>query len=254
VKAEEVSNFLTALDSAQDLTPLDKIVMKDKFFRQRVTVDPDWNQAPPEQRFAFAKKYGISPGLAQLGEGEFYAAGLLPKPQGDLGEVHEPNPFNPSETAGALLDPTNAITGGAANLLGRGATMAGRFAPQAAKTLGVTGFAENPLIKGAMQRGLGGTMLDWQTGGLDRLPGAVWRGGKSLADLISRLRTVAPQAAAPGSVIRPPLGLPAGQPPLSLPPMGGTGGPYPAASSPFPMGPSSLPPPMRIPPSDWLAR
>jgi hypothetical protein len=251
VKAEEVSNFLTALDSAQELTPLDKIVMKDKFFRQRVTVDPDWNQAPPEQRFAFAKKYGISPGLAQLGEGEFYAAGLLPKPQGDLGEtqaiggtLRDPH-FGLLGGGGGTFkedmgDPTNALTGLASGGIGLTNKLAQRAAAALANKTGMGWLGNNfalrganqiantPFIKSATTENPLQTIMDYQFLGANRLPGALWRGGKSLVNTLSRFGGTATPTAA---------------------------GPLPQASSVFPLGRAPMAPsPAPVPPPDWLAR
>jgi hypothetical protein len=251
VKAEEVSNFLAELENVQELTPLDKIVMKDKFFRQRVTPDPEWNTLPPEVRFSFAKKYGISPGLAQLGEGEFYAAGLLPKPQGDLGEtkaiggtLRDPRFGVLGGGGGTFMedmgDPALALTGLASGGIGLTNKLAQRAATALANKTGMGWLGNNfalragqhvadtPFIKTAASQNPLQTIMDWQLLGANRLPGAMWRGGKSLVDLLSsRLGTATPTAA----------------------------GTLPQASSVFPLGRAPVAPtPAPMPPPDWLAR
>lgn len=209
---EEIQAFEADLNGDQTLTPKDRTVLRDKFFAQRIRTSPEWVDAPPDVRFKFAKQFGVSPGLAQQFEGEFYVrggkpvtgefgegpfeSGIMPMPQGDLGETQaiggtfgKPSGFMGlgalmgGEGGGTLLenfgDPTNAITGGAAALAGKIPMIGSMLA------------AKSPLLREAARLGVLRSGLDWQTMGLHRLPGWIGRRG---SDVLSRFRGGGPTA------------------------------------------------------------
>lgn len=188
VNIEEIRAFEADIANDKTLSSTDRVMLKDKFFAQKIKVSPEWVEAPPEVRFKFAKQFGISPGLAQEFEGEFYVrggkpaggefgegpfeTGILPMPKGDLGEVRMPDPFQ-GEIAGTILDPSNAVAGGVAGLAAK------------APFIGQILAARNPLIREAAKRGIMGSAIDWQLMGLHRLPGFLGRQG---ANIMQRLR------------------------------------------------------------------
>lgn len=227
---EEIQAFESDLTRDTTLTPVDRTTLRDKFFQQKIKTSPEWFEAPPDVRFKFAKQFGVSPGLAQQFEGEFYVrggkpvtgefgegpfeTGALPMPRGDIGEAAEPNMF---------LDPTTAMSGGAAALLAK------------APIIGAILAARNPLIREAGRRGVAGSALDWQTIGLNRLPGFI---GRKAGDIMQRFggRGQMPQGqmGRPGPASGAPPPIP--ESPMAPPPIAGGSAPRPR----FRYGPGGL--------------
>jgi hypothetical protein len=240
---EQIANFEADMAADTTLSPVDRTQLKDKFFAQKIRSAPEWHDAPPDLRFKVAKKFGISPGLAQAFEGEFFVrggkpvtgefgegtfeTGALPMPKGDIGQTV------PTEEAGilpAMLDPTIGLTGGVAGLAAK------------APMIGSMLAARNPLFRAAARQGVLGSALDWQTMGLHRLPGFI---GRKAGDVMQRFGGQAPTGqmgrSGPASGAPPPMFSGSASAPTPKGPMKALPARTPPPQGPFPM-PSGLPP------------